>query len=132
MEPKCEICLTLWPKARNEPPRLWLPATRCIPLMTAESHGSTLGHTPYHSQFLAHRLTLEGLGEDALARSLSTARVEMKPHQVDAVLFALQSPLAKGAPLFVTSRLMQKAKAEKHTCEIHRFLFFPKRMANRG
>jgi SNF2 family DNA or RNA helicase len=55
--------------------------------------------TPYHSQFLAHRLTLEGVGDDALARSLSAARVEMKPHQVDAVLFALQSPLAKGAIL---------------------------------
>jgi hypothetical protein len=23
------------------------------------------GFTPYHSKFLAHRLTLEGLGEDA-------------------------------------------------------------------
>ncbi len=55
--------------------------------------------TPYHSQYLAHRLTLEGLGEESLARSLSTARVEMKPHQVDAVLFALQSPLAKGTIL---------------------------------
>lgn len=58
-----------------------------------------IAFTPYHSKFLAHRLTLEGLGEDALARSLSTARVEMKPHQVDAVLFALQSPLARGAIL---------------------------------
>ena len=53
----------------------------------------------YHSQFLAHRLTLEGLGEDAFTRSLSSAKVEMKPHQVDAALFALQSPLAKGAIL---------------------------------
>ena len=61
-----------------------------------DSHGSMPGFTPYHSQFLAHRLTLEGLGEHALARSLSTARVEMKPHQVDAALFALKSPLAKG------------------------------------
>ena len=53
----------------------------------------------YHSQYLAHRLTLEGLGEDAFTRSLSSAKVEMKPHQVDAALFALQSPLAKGAIL---------------------------------
>ena len=55
--------------------------------------------TPYHSQYLAYRLTLEGIGQDAFARSLSTARVEMKPHQVDAALFALQSPLSKGAIL---------------------------------
>lgn len=60
---------------------------------------SRFGYTPYHSQFLAHRLTLEGLGEEGLARSLSTARVEMKPHQVDAALFALKSPLAKGVIL---------------------------------
>jgi ERCC4-related helicase len=56
-------------------------------------------YTPYHSQFLAHRLTLEGVGDEAFARSLSTARVEMKPHQVDAALFALKSPLSKGAIL---------------------------------
>jgi len=31
--------------------------------------------------------------------SLSTARVETKPHQVDAALFALQSPLSKGVIL---------------------------------
>ncbi len=57
------------------------------------------GFTPFHSQFLAHRLTLAGLGQDSFARSLSAAKVEMKPHQVDAALFALQSPLAKGAIL---------------------------------
>jgi SNF2 family DNA or RNA helicase len=56
-------------------------------------------YTPYHSQYLAHRLTLEGVGDEAFARSLSTARVEMKPHQVDAALFALKSPLSKGAIL---------------------------------
>lgn len=58
-----------------------------------------VGYTPYHSQFLAHRLTLAGTGEESFARSLSAAKVEMKPHQVDAALFALQSPLAKGAIL---------------------------------
>lgn len=56
-------------------------------------------YTPHHSQFLAHRLTLEGVGDDAFARSLSAARIEMKPHQVDAALFALKSPLSKGAIL---------------------------------
>ncbi|MBI1175765.1 MAG: DEAD/DEAH box helicase [Sideroxydans sp.] len=58
-----------------------------------------MSFTPYHSQYLAHRLTLEGVGDEAFARSLSAARVEMKPHQVDAALFALKSPLSKGAIL---------------------------------
>lgn len=55
--------------------------------------------TPFQSSFFAHRITLEGLGEDALAQSLSTARVDMNPHQVDAALFALSSPLSKGVLL---------------------------------
>lgn len=55
--------------------------------------------TPHQSTFFAHKITLEGLGEDALAQSLSTARVDMNPHQVDAALFALSSPLSKGVVL---------------------------------
>jgi SNF2 family DNA or RNA helicase len=55
--------------------------------------------TPHQSSFFAHRITLEGLGEDALAQSLSTARVDMNPHQVDAALFARSSPLSKGVLL---------------------------------
>jgi superfamily II DNA or RNA helicase len=60
------------------------------------------GHNTFsrhQGTFFAHRLTLEGLGEDALAQSLSTARVDMNPHQVDAALFALGSPLSKGVVL---------------------------------
>ncbi len=56
-------------------------------------------YTPQQGTFFANRITLEGTGEDALAQSLSTARVDMNPHQVDAALFALQSPLSKGALL---------------------------------
>ncbi len=56
-------------------------------------------YSPQQATFFAHRLTLEGTGEDALAQSLSTARVEMNPHQVDAALFALASPLSKGVLL---------------------------------
>ncbi len=55
--------------------------------------------TPYQSTFFAHRITLEGAGDDALALSLSTARVDMNPHQVDAALFAIRSPLSKGVIL---------------------------------
>jgi superfamily II DNA or RNA helicase len=56
-------------------------------------------YTPYQSQYFAHRITLEGVGDDAFAKSLSTARVEMNPHQVDAALFALQPPIPRGAIL---------------------------------
>jgi superfamily II DNA or RNA helicase len=56
-------------------------------------------YTAYHSQYLAHRITLEGVDEDAFAKSLSTARVDMNPHQVDAALFALQPPIPRGAIL---------------------------------
>lgn len=56
-------------------------------------------YTPHQGSFFAHRITLEGLGDDAFAQSLSTARVDMNPHQVDAALFALSSPLSKGVLL---------------------------------
>jgi len=57
--------------------------------------------TPYHSQYWAHALTLQGAtGHIAnLARSIANARVELKPHQVDAALFALRSPFSQGAIL---------------------------------
>ena len=55
--------------------------------------------TIYHSKYLAHRITLDGTNDDAFAKSLATARVETKPHQVDAALFALHSPLSKGVIL---------------------------------
>jgi superfamily II DNA or RNA helicase len=44
-------------------------------------------------------LTLQGTSEEAFNRSLSSARVEMNPHQVNAALFALRSPLSKGVLL---------------------------------
>lgn len=56
-------------------------------------------YTHFHSQYLAHRVTLEGVDDDAFAKSLSTARVQMNPHQVDAALFALQPPIPRGAIL---------------------------------
>ncbi len=55
--------------------------------------------THYHSKYLAHRLTLEGAEDESFARSLAVARVDLNPHQVDAALFALKSPLSKGVML---------------------------------
>src|SRR5271167_529985 len=57
------------------------------------------GYTAHHGTYLATRLMLEGRGEDAFAQSLSAARVETKPHQVDSALFALHSPLTRGVIL---------------------------------
>jgi hypothetical protein len=56
-------------------------------------------YSAHQGSYFAHRISLEGLGEDALAQSLSTARVDLNPHQIDAALFALSSPLSKGALL---------------------------------
>lgn len=56
-------------------------------------------YTPYHSQYSARGLLMQGSSEDSVAKSLSSARVDMKPHQVDAALFALHSPLSKGVIL---------------------------------
>src|SRR5437867_5387785 len=66
---------------------------------TADAGTPVSGITLHQSAVFAHRITLEGLGEDARAHSLSTARVDMNPHQVDAALFALASPLSKGVVL---------------------------------
>lgn len=56
-------------------------------------------YQPIQGHFLAHSLLLESLDDDAFTRSLSAARVDMNPHQVEASLFALKSPLNKGVLL---------------------------------
>lgn len=69
------------------------------PEQPTEAVSAAAHYSPQQGTFFAHRITLEGTGEDALAQSLSTARVDMNPHQVDAALFALASPLTKGVLL---------------------------------
>ena len=58
-----------------------------------------VAYLPVQGRYHAHRLTVAGNGEDAFTQSLTSARVEMNPHQVDAALFALKSPLSKGVLL---------------------------------
>jgi adenine-specific DNA-methyltransferase len=57
--------------------------------------------THYQSKYWASLLTLNGpsgsLGK--LSRSISNSRVDLNPHQVDAALFAVRSPLSKGVVL---------------------------------
>jgi superfamily II DNA or RNA helicase len=56
--------------------------------------------TPYHSLYWATLLTLRApVGIERLSQSLATARVDLNPHQVDAALFAIRSPLSKGVVL---------------------------------
>lgn len=58
------------------------------------------GFTPHQAKYFAHFLTREGFRDsDALTQSLSSARVDLNPHQVDAAMFALRSPLSKGVLL---------------------------------
>lgn len=58
-----------------------------------------MSFTHYQSKFIAHYLTLEGAPEESIPRALAGARVDMNPHQVEAALFAIGSPLSKGAIL---------------------------------
>jgi adenine-specific DNA-methyltransferase len=57
--------------------------------------------TAFHSKFWAANLRLAHPrnGVEALSRSISNARVDLNPHQVDAALFALRSPFTKGVLL---------------------------------
>lgn len=57
--------------------------------------------TPYHSKYAAYDLTkLAPPGsEDQLSMSLFDASVDLNPHQIEAAMFALQSPLAEGVIL---------------------------------
>lgn len=56
-------------------------------------------YTPYQSGYLAHRLSLDGIAEESLTQTIAGAKVDMNPHQVDAALFALASPLSNGVIL---------------------------------
>ncbi len=54
----------------------------------------------YHAKYYAHELMKQGgAGVERLSRSLFDAAVDLNPHQIDAALFALRSPLTKGVLL---------------------------------
>lgn len=56
--------------------------------------------TRYHAKYFAHDLTRRAAsGMDRLSMSLFDAAVDLNPHQIDAALFALESPLSKGVLL---------------------------------
>ena len=57
--------------------------------------------TAYQAKYYAHELTKRGAakGIDRLSQSLFDASVDLNPHQIEAALFALRSPLSKGVLL---------------------------------
>ena len=56
--------------------------------------------TDYQAKYFAYALTREGgQGVERLQQSLLNATVDLNPHQVEAALFALRSPISSGALL---------------------------------
>ena len=56
--------------------------------------------TDYHAAYYARELSrVGGSGVDRLGRALFDASVDLNPHQIEAALFALRSPLSKGVLL---------------------------------
>ena len=57
--------------------------------------------TDYHAKYFAYELTKRCSSDslEKLAGAVAGAQVDLNPHQVDAALFAFQSPLSRGALL---------------------------------
>jgi SNF2 family DNA or RNA helicase len=56
--------------------------------------------TSYHAKSYAYELTRQGgEGVERLSRSLFDACVDLNPHQIEAALFAVRSPVSKGVLL---------------------------------
>jgi SNF2 family DNA or RNA helicase len=57
--------------------------------------------TPYHAKYFAYELTRRYPSDSSekLAGALVDAQIDLNPHQIDAALFAFQSPFSKGAIL---------------------------------
>jgi len=56
--------------------------------------------TDYHARYYAYELNrVGGSGVDRLGRALFDACVDLNPHQIEAALFALRSPISKGVLL---------------------------------
>jgi len=58
-------------------------------------------YTPHQIRYFAEQILLQRPQSsiDALASAMSGVKVDLNPHQVDAALFALKSPLSNGALL---------------------------------
>jgi hypothetical protein len=56
--------------------------------------------TDYHAKYFAYDLTLKNVvGVARLTRALFDAQVDLNPHQIEAAIFSIKSPLSKGVIL---------------------------------
>ena len=57
--------------------------------------------TPYHARFFAHELSRHYAGDtlEKISHALFDACVDLNPHQLEAALFAMRSPLSRGVLL---------------------------------
>lgn len=75
--------------------------------------------TAYHAKYFAHELTLRRpAGLDRISASLFNATVDLNPHQIDAALFALKSPLSKGVILADEVGLGKTIEAALILCQL--------------
>lgn len=76
--------------------------------------------TEYHAKYFAHELTRQASGADPdrLSRALFDAQVDLNPHQIDAALFALRSPVSGGAILADEVGLGKTIEAGLALCQL--------------
>ena len=58
-------------------------------------------YTPYQARYFAEQISLKRPQSsfDSIASAMSGVKVDLNPHQVDAAMFAVKSPLSNGAIL---------------------------------
>src|SRR5258706_11913169 len=77
--------------------------------------------TDYHAKYFAHELTKRCSSDslEKLAGAVAGAQVDLNPHQVDAALFAFNSPLSNAPSHMQMHSFYSKMQAK--TGRIHRF-----------
>lgn len=80
--------------------RVRLPAFHGGTGSMLSSQAARFQPTAFHAKYFAHDLARRAAaGVDRLSMSLFDAAVDLNPHQIEAALFALSSPLSKGVVL---------------------------------
>lgn len=76
--------------------------------------------TDYHAKFFAHDLTRQASREglERLSMALFDANVDLNPHQIEAALFALRSPVSKGVILADEVGLGKTIEASLVLCQL--------------
>jgi ERCC4-related helicase len=79
-----------------------------------------LNTTDYHAKYFAHNLTRQASrdGLERLSMALFDANVDLNPHQIEAALFALRSPVSKGVILADEVGLGKTIEASLVLCQL--------------